>query len=410
MEDIFVTQIDIKKVRHIENFVVPVSTEKRKHVIFTGKNGSGKTSVLNEMVIFFKHLDSLNSLDGVKQSIAYFEQQKSNLLQNKPDNFIDEMAKTDINIKNNQQLIDSFGNTFISVNYPVLASKVFSEGDFIIAFFKAKRNNYESNLPTGIDKIDIKPVYDIEEKASNNFIQYIVNLKAERSFANDSKELEAVKKIDEWFENFEKELRILFDKEDLQLKFDRKDFNFYIIEPGREPYTLTQLSDGYSAILDIIAELIMRMEKHRLASYDIQGVVLIDEIETHLHIELQKKILPFLIAFFPKIQFIVTTHSPFVLNSINNAVICDLEKRIVIDKDFSAYPSEALVEDYFDSDQYSNLLKEEVKEYERLMLAKELTEEQRARLSELEKRFEKISDKSEELKGKILQIKLAKIR
>lgn len=39
---------------------------------------------------------------------------------------------------------------------------------------------------------------------------------------------------------------------------------------------------------------------------------LVDEIETHLHVDLQKKVLPFLISFFPKIQFIVTTHSPFV--------------------------------------------------------------------------------------------------
>ena len=48
--------------------------------------------------------------------------------------------------------------------------------------------------------------------------------------------------------------------------------------------------------------------------YDLQGIVLIDEIETHLHVELQKKILPFLTNFFPNIQFVITTHSPFILN------------------------------------------------------------------------------------------------
>ena len=54
------------------------------------------------------------------------------------------------------------------------------------------------------------------------------------------------------------------------------------------------------------------MEKRHSRIYDVQGIALVDEIETHLHIDLQKKILPFLTNFFPKIQFIVTTHSPFV--------------------------------------------------------------------------------------------------
>jgi predicted ATPase len=42
-------------------------------------------------------------------------------------------------------------------------------------------------------------------------------------------------------------------------------------------------------------------------------------------VELQKKIRPFLRQFFPKIQLIVSTHSPFVLTSLNDAVIYDLE-------------------------------------------------------------------------------------
>ena len=72
--------------------------------------------------------------------------------------------------------------------------------------------------------------------------------------------------------------------------------------------------------------LILRMEKNREGlAYNKEGIVLIDEIETHLHIGLQKKILPFLIGFFPNIQFIVTTHSHFVINSIENAIIYDLK-------------------------------------------------------------------------------------
>ena len=59
-------------------------------------------------------------------------------------------------------------------------------------------------------------------------------------------------------------------------------------------------------------------------------IVLIDEIETHLHLELQKLILPMLTELFPNIQFIVSTHSPFVINSIENATIFDLEKKTLV--------------------------------------------------------------------------------
>lgn len=92
----------------------------------------------------------------------------------------------------------------------------------------------------------------------------------------------------------------------------------------------------------------MRMDQNwllrdKLSEYDIEGIVLIDELETHLHIELQKKIMPFLTEFFPRIQFIVTTHSPYILNSISNAKAYDLERCIEMEN-LSAYSSDRLAE------------------------------------------------------------------
>jgi len=49
MEDIFITNLDIRKVRHLKNLCIPLSADERKHLILTGKNGSGKTSVLEEI-------------------------------------------------------------------------------------------------------------------------------------------------------------------------------------------------------------------------------------------------------------------------------------------------------------------------------------------------------------------------
>lgn len=128
------------------------------------------------------------------------------------------------------------------------------------------------------------------------------------------------------------------------------------------------------------------MDAHNAKIYDLEGIVLIDEIETHLHVDLQKKILPFLTAFFPKIQFIVTTHSPFVLSSISNATICDLETRIVT-TDLSAYSYGALIESYFEVDEYSQEIKDYIKEYEQLTTLLNPTDKEEERLRFLRNYF-----------------------
>jgi predicted ATP-binding protein involved in virulence len=112
-------------------------------------------------------------------------------------------------------------------------------------------------------------------------------------------------------------------------------------------------------------------------------VVLIDEIEAHLHIELQKKIRPFLTSLFPNIQFIVTTHSPFVLMSDSNSIVFDLETKQLVE-DMTKFSLDAIIETYFDSDKYSDLIKKKVAEYEELIKRiEELNESEEERLIDL---------------------------
>ena len=58
MEQTFLTKVDIKKVRHLHDISIPLSNESRKHLLLTGKNGSGKTSVLEALV---RHLQFIVS-------------------------------------------------------------------------------------------------------------------------------------------------------------------------------------------------------------------------------------------------------------------------------------------------------------------------------------------------------------
>ena len=52
MENTFLTELNIRKVRHLKNINIPISRTERKNLILTGKNGSGKTSVLESLTEF----------------------------------------------------------------------------------------------------------------------------------------------------------------------------------------------------------------------------------------------------------------------------------------------------------------------------------------------------------------------
>lgn len=106
-------------------------------------------------------------------------------------------------------------------------------------------------------------------------------------------------------------------------------------------------------------DLIIRMEKqsNRIFQFNLTGIVWIDEIETHLHLDLQKKILDLLTTIFPNVQFIVITHSPFILNSMENVIIYDLENRILVENGLANIPYEGVVEGYFGANTMSSFLK-----------------------------------------------------
>lgn len=77
---------------------------------------------------------------------------------------------------------------------------------------------------------------------------------------------------------------------------------------------LSLLSSGETALLCMFGEIIRQADnlKNNIQLEQIQGIVLIDEIEKHLHIRLQKEILSKLLKLFPNVQFIVSSHSPFL--------------------------------------------------------------------------------------------------
>jgi len=81
--------------------------------------------------------------------------------------------------------------------------------------------------------------------------------------------------------------------------------------------TLDSLSTGQIALFNIFSTIVRYADTYNINNSiqlkDITGIVVIDEIDLHLHTKLQKEVLPNLIKLFPKVQFIITSHAPLFL-------------------------------------------------------------------------------------------------
>lgn len=77
--------------------------------------------------------------------------------------------------------------------------------------------------------------------------------------------------------------------------------------------SIDNLSLGELILLNLFVNIIRHSDNLPKEANELQGIVIIDEIDAHLHTNLQNKVLPELIKMFPKIQFIITTHSPLFI-------------------------------------------------------------------------------------------------
>ncbi len=105
---------------------------------------------------------------------------------------------------------------------------------------------------------------------------------------------------------------------------NRHDFSLEFTFRDRRTITFDTLPMGYKRMFSMVIDIAYRSYILN-QGIESEGVVLIDEIELHLHPTLQQEILQRLRITFPKIQFIVTTHSPLVINNFksddNNKII-----------------------------------------------------------------------------------------
>lgn len=374
VEKVFITDIKVKNVRHLKDIHIPLSDNRIKHLILTGKNGSGKTSVLD---IMEKVLDLLSSEEKIDTK-AFLGILTGEIDDSYFDKDIEELREK-IEIK-------------INCSWKEFQS-LYQQGKFVLAYYGAERV-FEADVPKHVEKVELKQKYTMQERPRQNFVKYLLDLKMTEALAIAGRKEEKAQKIKQWFEDFQKLLQEIFEDKKLSLEFDEETFEFSIHENGREPFGFNALSSGYAAILDIVVDIMVRMEKqsNKVFQYDMPGIVLIDEVDVHLHLELQKKVLKVLTTVFQNVQFIVSTHSPFVLNSLENVVIYDLENHVLVEHGLSDVPYDGIVEGYFRVDKMSNLLKEKYVRYRELVQKSKLTDDDFEEIAKLEVFLNEIPD------------------
>ena len=316
-----------------------------KNLILVGANGVGKTSILNSIYKSINiELEKNNSqIDSFKDTLDYYKRDIKNYTEGSNE-YIDKFNS----IKYYEEKLKEF-NSPLTLSIPNIC-------DVIINFNtkKAIRSNFSAYRISRIQATSSSTSLEEEKKNSleleyvgSTLEQHLLNIRVTKSLLmTEAKDHVKANKFSQWFDNFERQLKYLFEDNDTKLKFDVSSMKFYIIQRNKK-FTFQNLSSGYQAIFDIYADLLMRTELFDITPDELTGVVLIDEIDAHLHISLQKIILPFFINSFPKVQFIVSTHSPFVISSSSDTVIYDLTKQELITNNVTFYSNDAIVKGLF---------------------------------------------------------------
>ncbi|GBE16313.1 recombination protein F [bacterium BMS3Abin15] len=90
----------------------------------------------------------------------------------------------------------------------------------------------------------------------------------------------------------------------------------FVCNDKKDEFIFEQASGGISALIDIVWQIYMYSTKEQA-----KFTVIIDEVENHLHPTMQRQILPNLVSAFPDVCFIVSTHSPLVVGSVQDSNI-----------------------------------------------------------------------------------------
>lgn len=219
-----------------------------------------------------------------------------------PQNSLEELDPINLRIKNQLRINENF-NLPVMISYPV--NRAFSLKASIDLLTddsgQSQLKTYDNALLGGQTNFaDFFNWYKYREDIENE-------QRISSNIDHRDRFLEAVRKsIEELIPGFR------------NLRIRRLPLRMTISKNGKE-LSIDQLSDGEKCLLAMVGDLARRLSIANPGLKDPllgTGIVLIDEIELHLHPQWQRGMIPSLTKIFPNCQFIVTTHSPQVLSDV----------------------------------------------------------------------------------------------
>ena len=383
MKDIYIKNLKINKIRHLENISIHIGSD-FKHLILTGPNGSGKTSVLKFLSEVIK-----------KQQERFPDIRKPALIK-----------KLGKNVEETQTILSKIirePGESINITFSKEEIEVYKKCIFV--FLPSKRYDIKESETFREMQVSTDTRYLIEKALGEDYIDYMKYLHF-YMHSTDAIEYTSEKiNIKKWFNLVEKILKEIYHDEGLELSFAPELWTFKIETKGRLPFTLNEMADGHSAYFKLIMEIMVRFHFRLDKPFDpkVSGIVLIDEIDIHLHVEMQKDILPLLTRVFPNIQFIVTTHSPFVISSSVDATVFDLENKSYIENSY-LYSYQAVIEEHFDIGMYSKYITKRFNEYRDLYKKEHLTNDEKIIITELAEELMETPQASREIYFAIMEM------
>ena len=362
----WIKAIAVKAVRHLRDFTIDIDEKAPRSLIITGPNGAGKTSLLDALWEYLRNIESDASLQH-DRAARYVRNAQTRLeKQEISGDSLHEVEAARTDLEHWQDVYNRFYEKLeVAIENDASLSRLCRSKEFVIAYYRDFRNDRFVS-PKNPEKPNLE--YNVEKSKVGEFLKYLVDMKVQQALArNEGAEADA-SEIGKWFDDFEAILRRIFDDAELTLAFDYRTYVFEIETKGKR-FPFSGLSAGYSAVMNIVADLMLKMRPSRpVCVFNLPGIVLVDEIETHLHLALQKEVLPILTKLFPNVQWIITSHSPFVINSVGNIIVYDIATRSRIE-DSDEYSYDALAEGFFGVEVESGELNRRLDELAQLVAA-----------------------------------------
>ncbi len=341
-----IKKLELKNFRGFEDLTIDFPEGEGGLAVFVGVNGSGKTSVVEALGFMFQEF-----------VVEFF-----GVTSNNPISF----SNSDININDSEIKISIAGNN-LKINdwAPETFNMVFTK-DFTREVFSPK--NTGKSMLTVLSKnetinVSILTFYrtsriveqeeekiirlpSAQSEAFHNAFDKRINFSGFINWFIEQTNIENQLKIDK--ENFEESnpkldsIRSALSRflssfpyakfSSLRVGTSPRSNRFtskqvVLIDKNALPLEINQLSEGERMTLMLVADIAYRLSvaNPSIDTKDGNGVVLIDEIDLHLHPSWQRAIIPCLRATFPNIQFILTTHSPQVLSNVPRENVFVLE-------------------------------------------------------------------------------------